>query len=499
MPRLGRHSTWQDHYNSWGKTSGQIVEQLMRIANRKRKSGVPTKANKRRKVSVKARSRAGTTANALGSRVAVKTKGRKQIRSIVHRKRPVKVSRPLRKKIQKVIDGGAYKGTYTTTRFGTIGITNSSNTGPTGGITNVTTTAGGYNNQLMFQKQQKDNNGHNRWWFAQGLQTTAQSSAASLVSGSEWQFFSPLKIVDAASVLWNTKPIDVNYALQGKNLNTVVVEATGVPVVGQSSSDPQIKGLKIQIDNCYVKFTMKNNSQRQMIITVYNCVPKIKFPSQLPLTALQAGIISEADGANSAYLSAVTTGFTAFEDAQALFVNPSFNPNLCRAFTASWKYEKKIIRIAPGEVMTHSVQGPRGFTLDYRKLYDSGDNKQGFCYKGTTMCVMMSVEADLVFTTEHVGTGQGGITGHYVPNISAENALVEPISLQWEEVYRLSCPDIVGFTKNAIGDTAGESQLLNLRIPRRAFGNFTQVGSSTNDPAHADYDKENPAIKIEDQ
>lgn len=431
--------------------------------------------------------------NAQAKRASKRVKGHKNISSIVHRKRNVKVSKQLRKKVQKVIDGGAFKGTYHTSRFGTIGITTSGTATVNLGLVDELETMGGYTQQLAFQRHQLDVDGNTRFWFAHALQSTNTSGTAGLVQGSEWQFFSPLKIVDAASVLWNGKRPNENYASQVGNLNTVHVEATGSPVVG-TNTNPQIKGLKIHIDNSYVKFTIKNNSQRAMSICVYNCVPKVKFPIATALQAFQQAVIREADGSNSAFMSAVTVNHSTTEQEQALFANPAVEPNMFKSFSTSYKYEKVIIKIAPGETCTHSVQGPKSYTLDYAKLYNSGVNEQGKAYKGTTMFCMMSIIPDMAFMTAGINTANQGTTGRYVASTSAIDSIADPVSIQWEEVYRLSIPEVVGFrTQNG---TAGTMQVLNKKLPRRAFGNFTKLGNVDANPVHTDFDEENPGIGI---
>ncbi len=491
-------TNYRHHVGQRGITN-QIYNALATLQRgTKRKNGFQDQNANRKKAKTapkKPRRGARTNINVMAGKASIKVKGRKKIRSIVHRKKAVKVSRPLRKKIQKVIDGELAKGTYTTTRFGTIGITNS-NEATISTIIEIDKDMGGYPDSFAFQKQQKNSPGYNRWWFAQPIQKVGVTTAFGLIQGSEWQFFTPLKVIDAASVLWNRKAITVDYAIQTDNFNTVVVAATGAPVAGGTASDPGIKGFKVLIDNSYVKFTMKNNSQRTLKISVYNCVPKIKFPNQLPLDSLQDGIIEETDGANTSYFGAHTTGFTSLQQAQALLVNPQFEPSMCKSFAASWKYEKKVIRIDPGETITHSIQGPKGYLLDYRKLWDGGLDQGGLAYKQTSCCVMMSFEVDMVYSTAGVGSDTQGITGHYAQTQDAINSLVEPLSIQWDEVYRLSIPDVTGFSKSAIGDTAGDAQVLNLRIPRRAFGNFTNTASDTVNPTYIQYDEENPGLAI---
>ena len=58
----------------------------------------------------------------------------------------------------------------------------------------------------------------------------------------------------------------------------------------------------------------------------------------------------------------------------------------------------------------------------------------------------------------------------------------------------LTCPP-VQFSAFSIKG-AGDAQVLNLRIPRRAFGNFTNTASATANPTYVQYDEENPGLEI---
>lgn len=434
--------------------------------------------------------------NAQAKKASMKRKGSKNTRSIVHRKKRVRVSKPLRAKIKKVIAGTAIKGSYYTTRFGTIGITTNGNGGTTNIITK-TEAMGGYTGQTAYQQRNKDVDGNARFWFAHALQSTdtGASDAEKLEQGSEWQFFTLLKIIDAASVLWNTKDADRNYGIQIGNLNTVHTSATGVPVVG-TVANPAIKGLKIHVQNAYVKFKIKNNSQRSMQICVYNVVPKIRFPLTTALEGFLTAVATEADGANSAYVSSVNDQFTNFQQNASLFANPLCEPNMFPSFNRAFKYEKITIKIAPGETCEHSVQGPKNFDLDFSKLYNAGIDESERAYSKTSMFVMMSVQPDLAYAETNVSTATtGGRSGYYVPGFAAKNTVADPISIHWDEVYHLAMPEIVGFTTAA--GFAGTEQILNQRIRRRAFGNFTSVNLDTDtNPGYTAFEEENPVTGI---
>lgn len=411
-----------------------------------------------------------------------KTKGKKKVKSIVHKRKSVYVSPKLRKKIKKVIDGSGHKGTYHTVRQGSIGFAVR-----TTGQTTVeyrVGAAGGYANQTLVTKLPDVLGTNTRCWWA-----GAYISFDGLDTGNDFQFFTPMKYIDAASILWNQKVAANDYTTQTGNLNTVHNETTGAVVVG-SSTDMNIKGLKIHIKNSYVKWIVKNNNQRAMTINMYKCVPKVKFPTTTALQTFVDSCEAEGDATNSALVSIVGPLTTAQDD---LVCMPGIEPSSFPSFNAQWKYEKVKIRLGPGETTTLFCQGPKNYTLDFDKLHDGTADSAHLMFKQTSMNVMFSIIPDLEYATATVPTT--GSTGRWIQNLTATNSLVLPVSIQYEEVFNLMMPDIVGFQTggDAIG---GEMATLNKRLNRRAYGNFVDVHTAAANPTYSSFQEENPAAGI---
>lgn len=406
------------------------------------------------------------------------TTGKKKTKSILHRKKKVYVSNKLRAKIKKVITALEVKGTYRALRQGSIGV----QTTQAGTTDYITVDQGGYPSQLGSVKLPDVLGTNSRWLWA-----TPYTSFVDTDDGHDLQFFTPMKIIDAASVLWNQKRIDGDYSLQAGNLNSVRVKSTGVPVTG-SETNMNIAGLKIHVINSYVRMTMKNSTQRSMTVDVYKCVPTTKFPVNLPMGAYLDAIQEEHDGANTAKVA--SEGVLSL-DIDQLFVNPQSEPNQYPSFRSQWKYTKVAIKIAPGETTTINFQGPKDYTVDYDKLKFGELDKSHLAFKQTTMAVMMSVKPDLCFATAEVAFP--GQSGRWIQNQTAHNKLIDPISLEWEEVYYLGMPEITGF-QNRLASTAQQS--LNNRIPRRAYGNFVDSHTNNTNPVYVAYDEENPGDEI---
>lgn len=425
------------------------------------------------------------------TRSTSKTKGRKKVKSIVHRKKSVYVAPKLRKKIKKVIAGLEIRGTYKTVRQGSIGLISRNGTASPD-IEYRVGNMGGYTSTINSIKTPSIIGSNSRWWFNQ-----AMSGDNDFRTGDDFQFFTPLKILDAASVLWNQKVASPEYQILTGNLNTVHNQATGAPDAGTLAA-PNVKGLKVHVIYSSVSFIIKNNTQRSMQIGMYKCVPNIKFPSTLPLNSFVNAVIEEVDNgaasANSALVSVVGPAGGPPLPKDGLVAMPQVQPNQFRGFRSEWKYEKVVIKIAPGETTTQYCQGPKDYLLDYNKLYVSGTDEGEKAYKQTSMSVMFELIPDLTHATANVIPA--GQSGRWIPTRLANDKLVDPISIQWTETYTLGMPEVVGFQNDPASVTASGVQNLNKRLPRLAFGNFVGAHNNLLGPVYSSFDEENVAIAI---
>ncbi len=409
-----------------------------------------------------------------------RVKNRKASLSIRHKRKHVYVSSKLRKKIKKVIKGSENRGTYITTRQGSIGVVTTS--GST--IDYISTAQGGYTTSLYAAKIPTVLGTNCRWLWSQPMDAFNTTDP-----GLDWQFFTPMKFVDAASVLWNQKSITGIYSLQTGNLNTAHVKSTGAQVVG-APANMNIVGLKLHIINSYVKMILKNSTQRAFTIDCYKCTPSTAYPSSLPMKAFKDAINEEHDGANT---NAMNVFGRLSDDVDDYFVNPAVQPNMFNSFNSQWKYTRVTIRIQPGETTTLNFQGPKDYVLDYDKLKFGEDDKQHFATKKTTMACMFAVKPDLVFATEGLDPAEQGAAGRWIQSVAGKDHLIDPITMEWEEHFVLGMPDIVGF-QNQASSTA--QQPLNNRLPRRAFGNFVNVHKALNNPVYEQTNEEQPGTKI---
>ncbi len=423
-----------------------------------------------------------SSVNMLAQKASIKYSGRNNVKSIVGRNKYVKVSQSLRAKVEKVMRDDDGYGVYYTTRQGALALTN-----PAVGTTRTNIACGGYTAEtVLIHPGLNNETGDTRFWQSSMFQSET------FVAGDEFQYFTPLKFLDAASILWNNKEILRNYGSQTGNFTNSLTLATGVPITGNASA-PDKKGVDLHVINSYVTWELKNNSQRCMNIEIYHCVPKVKFPSALPLETFDGAIAALEEDATTAGTLLSNLPSNANDD---LVQNPSLRPKTLEPFSTVYKYEKVSITIAPGETFKHSIQGPKGLDINFSKLYEGEDDMGGKMWNKSSLACMVSLKPDLVYATAGVGSADTdkGIGRFSARGLTSGGNLKDMIGIEVKEVFKMAMPDDTGFVQQAI--SAGTTQTLNMKKKVTAYGNFCQIirpGSVLNYVSH---DEENTAAAI---
>lgn len=413
--------------------------------------------------------------DAQAHRASMKTTGSKNVKGIRGKKHGVKVSKTLRDKVNKVIEAKKHFGVYKTTRHLAIGTMQSA------AITNsfITNNVGAYANARLFHRSGLDTQLSNcRWWSGAGLTNNT------VVEGDDFNLFTPMKFMDAASILWNNKIIQKDYAQVGGNFVIATDPLTGGPQANAEAT-PNAQMFKLHIVNSYVKFELKNTSQRQMRITIYNITLKLRHTEKLPLDVILDGLLQFEQTAAARLL------IRSANDAQAqdaLFNDPEFPITMVPPFNESFKFEKMDMVMSPGETCVHYVKGPKNYDLDYTKLYADAEENAARLFKGTSCSVLFSVRPDLVYGTAGIAGNAGA--GRAIFG-TGDSTLKTPISIEMVETFKLSIPENAGFYQQAT-PVAGAAKVLNLRRPQYAFGNFTNLITEST-VAYSRFDEENVA------
>ena len=454
----------------------------------KRKQG-PTLEDGTFSKKIRSTSQMKSVINSQAGRASMTVKGKGKARP-AHGKK-VKVSRKLRTKIKEVIQAAKVRGTYITSRQGFVGIVKAPSAQTTNQTVNFSAVAGIGASTAVQAICYNSFNGNTRcWWQGPSQAFTLPATVANAFStGDDWQFFTPLKILDAASVLWNDKTIDRNYTKMVGNFQMSETKATGVPVAG-STTNPNRLGQIIEVVNSFVTFELKNNTQRTMTLVFYHCKSKLKFNVITPLAQFIGGTgTTEVDtGTASAHIRCGTSN----PIPETLQNDPMVEPNHFDGFRSLFTYEKVTVVIAPGETCTHNIQGPKNYRLDFSKLQTANNDFGGCLYAPTTIGVMCSALPDLVSVSGGT-TIVGGTTGRYVNTPAtgpdANYQLSLPVSVEVKEHFTLAMPENTGFFVQAFG--ANTVQTLGLRRPMRAYGNFCTPNLSFG-IAYTRFDEENP-------
>lgn len=423
--------------------------------------------------------------NAQSKRATMKRTGHHKVKSIQGKKKNIKVSTKLRDKIKKVIEEKKAPGTYIKTTTGTVGCTASDSSSADSYIGTVN----GVANQIRVIPVYNDITGLGgnqvTWWQSLNAHTTG----ATMVDGYDMIFFTPYKILDAASILWNRKAMAQDATITTGNFSTQLDSA---------NLNPKTTPLRanIHVRNAYVTFEIKNNSQRPMTLYIRNCVPKTKFVENGPLQAFQAGVYrdlaipsGETNGPLVPYAEGSNPNLARY------FNDPNLPWSLIDNYKRNWQHETITLYINPGETCRHSLQGPKNMTVNFNDLYKDGNYNIDKFYKKTSAAVVIGVLPDLEFATVLSGerVNQSGRWIH-TSSTTLDKRVIHPISIEMKEHFELSMPEQTGFVFPT-EKGAGVTQQLQLRMKKYASF-FSGYNPAEADMVIPGFNEENPAAQI---
>jgi len=401
---------------------------------------------------------------ALQSRSSMSVAGKTKVKRV----KKVKLSDKFVKGVKQVMAGTCATGTYITIKQGMVGSivtpTYGSLTGDdlgSVGITQILTpglTAPSGSRTLF--------NCLSQW---------STSSNSTPVGQTGLNFFTPAKILDAASVLFNSKALGDPYITTG-NLSTTFVGGTGAPVVSNPGQ------LKINVLGSSVDFELKNVSNRVVTMEIWECTPTIKFQTSNPVQLIDANRNLNNNTTNNnqiLYFTGVpgaTTNFLFHEQA----VDPMAILKKYNGIQMTWK--KRSMILAPDETCLHSIIGPSG-VLDFSKLVNTTQaapvgtaSVQLNCLlKGWSVGCIISVHGDQVLQPSLPGAR--GDKAAFSDGVN--NRMGMPISVQTREYYRLSVPEVSGYTSVTTAVGTLNVQQLNLRKPKCIVWNQVPTNGNT--------------------
>jgi len=231
---------------------------------------------------------------------------------------------------------------------------------------------------------------------------------------SRLHFFDPVRVLDAASVLFNAKGYNGNKA--GVNTGQFDAKTVQVDVVRQ-----------------WVSFEIKNNTARRMTIKLWSW----KYKGNLRGTADFTGYWDTALNEEGAV--ATDGRINCYDvDKEMIGLSPKLSPRM----SAMYQMEEKVIHLEAGKTTYHAIQGYRG-VYDFSKFWD-GVNFNN--YQKNNMGVCMGFYPDIVATD----TG-----GNSTATRSTDIVLADPYGILVETTchYVIRMPEQAGFkiTAAAVG------------------------------------------------
>lgn len=327
-----------------------------------------------------------------GKRVAKKRRGAKR----------VKVSRSLRKKIKQTLRLSSPSGYYT---------------------------------ERYFNKYKPTDFFQNIVDLGSGWTVTENGS-----SGGVTMFFDPVRVLDAASVLFNNK----------------------APIGNKDLLDPKLFSatmFNVDVIKQWVKLDMKNNTARTLTLKLWTWEIKNMQETNQQFSAEWFGAASKdasvADGKLNV-LSATPSD---------IGMTPLLHPRMRHLYNI----EEKDVVIEPGKSYVHLVQGPSR-VYDYAKFWKNAGSFNNFQKGNKGVC--MALFPDVVST----GTGGAGVAQRYT-DITASDPYGLLVETTYSYVIRL--PDQTGF--QITGGAAGTEQPLYKRrngpFAVKIWNQVAQVGT----------------------
>lgn len=347
------------------------------------------------------------------------------------RKKVIKVSKELREKINKVVEGGKVRGTYQAVMYGTL--------------------------MLPTANQQRP-----------------QVLGDPLTLAGVFSSFSALEFLHCASVLWAGKADSA--ALRTVTTNSIgVTDITGTDVnLPSGSVSSRACTAKFTVIDSFERYYMKNMSDRTVEIEMYICTPK-KAIFENQLSTNTAGVnLSAQPSASSNFLEQWTNGcFAANKGGKNLNnITPQqlyTTPNMYAGFNSVFTTEKIYIKLEPGQDYVYKLQGPKMLDLDFSKFYDppyASTEAVIVSVRKFSRCVGFNVKQDLVAQ----GAAGSATAGRY---IIATDSSPNVISVERLVNCSLSCPESVGMRVDGVALAATANVQLQNTNKRPVFFHTT--------------------------
>lgn len=381
-------------------TLGNLAaRELVKYAGRKAHEYVSGNNKKRKAKSQLKRDsgKAGTVSKVqAGSSRAVSVKvGKRKVK----KKKIVKVSGPLRAKINKVLEGKKYSGYYQVTMYGSLKLP-------------------AVNEQLP------------------------QTLNDPLHTATVFSSFSVKEFLHEVSVLWNEK-VD---SAANRNVTEGSIGVSARPGNEFNLPPDAVSNLavmaKFTVLNSYERYYMKNNSERTVEIQIYVCTPKkpmFENAAEFDEAGVPRGAVPYYGSDpvkmwdEALQVEYKVGGNIANHDEKQLHTSPLGH----KVFTDLYTTEITNLVLEPGQDYRWVLPGPKMLEIDTAKCYALATNSILQSVQKFSKCVMFVTKQDL--------TGQGA-SGSAISNrsVTATDSSPNIVSVERVLCSRLSIPEQVG-------------------------------------------------------
>lgn len=414
-------------------------------------AAMATKKRKRTLHTVSRRRRKTTETTRLPSVKHIKKKGGPK----KFKKNKVKVSRKLRKKINKVLEGKKMHGYYKATFYSSYPL-------PATNTQNVTSST------------INDNFG------TTGVYSNYVYAYA----------FNPEDWLHMVSVLWNGKAdsaVTRRYNDGGTIGYTVPSGAISEqPINNQTNNASEAE---FTVSRSWEQYALKNNSLRTIYMKIYLCAPK-RTGAEASTAQTDTGTTGNIDPILSTPASVWVAGLA--ED-NRLGINVSnipaislgLSPTSNQFFNKSFKTDVTVITLEPGQTYNYFIRGPSDFHVSMQKCFEPSSN---YASKDLLMniqkysrCPLFVWKDDLAFQGDSTHAGTSSRVSPSVPQ-------TQLISVERTVFARFEMPEEAGVRLGVAG-TAGNA---NISLNRRAPAYFEATYTASGVGGFQRTDEENP-------
>lgn len=309
--------------------------------------------------------------------------------------------------------------------------------------------------------------------FMMGSRQQVVTSSASFGQPTSWHFTIPM-FLDVASQLFNGKQPGTSgsnrYQLSSTNMLSP-------------------KNLTFDVKNSYSTYTIKNGSQHAAHVIMVVAVPKrkgscLEWGTSLSAQNQAGGILTCSDAITDAATTWTNglaqdsvngmildsfqpdkTSLTGAGSYQPPRISDLFRmPSSCRTFNNLFKVEYVKFFLQPGQVVTHTLQGPKAIEIDMAKSYANATLINIQKYSRNVSFIGYN-SPNALSTFNPTGTDlKDAVPGRWADQIDNLDAGFS-IFVERSDHYSLSIPDQIGFTYPATF-TGSSTQNLDRRVSR---------------------------------